>query len=223
MALEQIDDQIWVKAVPHKFVGLHLGSRMTVVRLPSGALWVHSPVPIDSEDEDKLRELGPVRHIVAPNLFHHVYAGTMAEKFNAELHAPAGLRKKRKDLRIDSDLGPRAPEQWDGVLSPVHISGTMLDEVVYVHKPSKTLITADLLENFETSEHLLTRLYLKAAGLHGKPNFSRFLRIAIRKRALTRTAIEALLKLSFDRVILAHGKILANDGKSAIEAAYAWL
>ena len=40
---------------PFKF-----GIRMTVVRLESGGLWLHSPIRIDSSLAEELKEIGPV-------------------------------------------------------------------------------------------------------------------------------------------------------------------
>ena len=49
MQFQQIHDDVWTTTAPLTMLGLHLGTRMTVVRLPSGGLWVHSPIPLDAE------------------------------------------------------------------------------------------------------------------------------------------------------------------------------
>jgi len=46
MALERIDQGLWAAAAPTTFLGLHLGTRMTVVRLSGGGLFLHSVVPM---------------------------------------------------------------------------------------------------------------------------------------------------------------------------------
>ncbi|MBL4685546.1 MAG: DUF4336 domain-containing protein [Nannocystaceae bacterium] len=223
MTLQQHDDGLWSESVPLSFLGLHVGTRMTVVRLPSGALWVHSPVPLTPELHDELRQLGPVAHVVAPNLYHHMSAGPTAEAFaDCRLYARPKLRTKCKDLKIDVDLDEAAAEQFEGVIDAVHIAGTMLDEVVFVHRPSRTLISADLIENFKTSPHFFTRQYLKVSGIHGKPGVSRMMRPMFRKRSLAREAIDRLMTLDFDRIVVAHGDIM-HGGPDAVRDAYAWL
>jgi hypothetical protein len=72
--LEQQAEGIWTAAAPQRFYGLHLGTRMTVVRLPDRSLWLHSVIPVGPELKSELRGLGPVRHVVVPNAFHHLHA-----------------------------------------------------------------------------------------------------------------------------------------------------
>ena len=215
---------VWTVEAPHHFLGLHLGTRMTVVRLPDGSLWLHSVVAIDDLLADEVQALGPVRHIVMPDLFHHVYVAEAIQRWpGARVHAPRAMRRKRPELRIDADLGATADPDWCGVLLPVHIEGSMLDETVFLHQPTRTLISSDLIENFDTSPHLLTRLYLQAAGLHGRVGWSRFFRLLYRDRAAARRSLDRLLALDFDRVILAHGRVLEHGGPAAVREAFRWL
>ncbi len=224
MPLERVHDDVWVLSSSQTMLGLHLGARMTVVRLPSGGLWLHSPVRLDESVGAQLRELGPIEHIVAPNLYHHLHAGTALQAFEgATLHARPGLRKKRKDLEIHADLGDQPPAAWGDVFDAVTIDGNLLDEVVFVHRPSRTLINCDLVENFQTCEHFPTRLYLKAAGIYRQPGFSRFLRPLFRRRAEARASIERLLTLDFEGVLLSHGEPLAEGGPDVVRDCYAWL
>ena len=222
--LVQHAEGLWSVAFAHRFVGLWLGTRMTVVRLPGGSLWLHSVVAVDDLLADEIQALGPVRHIVLPNLYHHVYAGDAIQRWpSARVHAPAGMRKKRPELRIDSELSETPDSEWCGELIPVHIAGSMLDETVFVHRPTRTLVCADLIENFDSSPHLATRLYLKIAGIEDRVAFSRLLRPVYRDRRATRRSLERLLVLDFDRVVLAHGRVLDRGGPAAVREAYRWL
>ena len=222
--LVQHADGLWSASAPHSFLGLHLGTRMTVLRLPGGDLWLHSVVAIDDLLEDAIDALGSVAHIVVPNLYHHLYVTEAIQRWpQARVHAPAAMRRKRPDLRIDAELGETLDPGWGGALVPVHIDGSMLDETVFVHRPSRTLITSDLVENFDTSPHLGTRLYLKAAGLHGHVGWSRFLRLVFRDRRATQRSLDRLLGLDFDRIILAHGRVLEHGGPAAVREAFRWL
>jgi len=222
--LSPLFDGVWTKACHHSFFGVHLGSRMTVVKLPGGGLWLHSPVPIDAETKTQLDELGGVEHIVAPNLYHHVYAGDAKALWpNATLHAAQGLDKKRKDLAIDAQLTEEAPQAWGDALRPAYIRGSMLRETVFFHPSSGTLISSDLVENFTTSEHWPTRMYLKCAGLHGKPGWSRFLRMIYRDRKAAATSIHQILEWDFDKLVVAHGELLTDAPKEAIRTGLSWL
>jgi hypothetical protein len=222
--LDRLADDVWVASVPHKFLGLHLGTRMTVVRLAAGDLWVHSPIRLTPELRQEVDALGVVGHVVAPSLFHHLWAGEWASAYpDAKVYGPAALRKKREDLVLAAPLEEASRATWAGELAPLHIDGCMLDETVFVHGPSRTLVSSDLTENFESSPHWGTRMYLKAAGLHGKIGFSKALRMVFRDRRAARRSIDQLLERDFDRVILAHGDVILRDGKEAMRATYEFL
>ncbi len=224
MPLTQLHEDVWVGSAPQTMFGLHLGTRMTVVRLPSGGLWVHSPIPLDEEMHDELRSLGPIEHVIAPNLYHHLHVGPLADAHGgAVVHARPGLRKKRADLRIDADLDGGAPQAWGGVFTPVHIEGNMLDEVVFLHRPSRLLISCDLVENFTSCSHLFTRLYLKMGGIYQKPGLSRPLRLVFRDRARARASIDRVLGLDFEGIVLAHGDVITAGGPDIVAGAYTWL
>src|SRR5262249_11895661 len=156
---------IWIAAMPLSFGGLRVGTRMTVVRLASGDVLLHSPVRLTLPLRAEIDAIGPVRHIVCPNLFHHLYAGEAQAAWpQARLHAPAKLKAKRKDLRIDALLSDTPDLDWQDELVPVTITGSMLAETVLYHAPSHTLITSDVIENFHSHPHWFTRGYLRLNG-----------------------------------------------------------
>ncbi|MFC3216788.1 DUF4336 domain-containing protein [Comamonas sp. JC664] len=73
--LEQIADNLWSATQQISVHGLPVRTRMTVVRLPGGALWLHSPIAPAPTLRAALDALGDVRWIVAPNRMHHLFAG----------------------------------------------------------------------------------------------------------------------------------------------------
>lgn len=224
--LEPIAEGLWAARAPaHTFMGLRIGARMTVVRLGGGALLVHSPIALTPALRRAIEALGAVRHVFAPNLYHHVYAGEHQRAWpDAKLHAPRGLERKRKDLRIDAVHGEGAPPaDWEGVLEPIAIEGSELRETVLVHAPTRTLVSCDLIEQFSSMDHAPTRLYLKAMGIWQKPGLPPILRAVYRDRRAARRSIDALLERDFERVVLAHGDLVDAGGRDVIRRVYAWL
>jgi hypothetical protein len=222
--LDRLDDGLWVAAAPLTYLGLHLGTRMSVVRLANGELWVHSPLALTPELRDEVDSLGVVRHVVAPSLYHHLHAGAWAERYReAALWGPAALARKRKDLKLTSTLEEVASAAWSSELAPLHVDGCMLDETVFVHRPTRTIVASDLTENFKTSTHWMTRMYLKASGLHGKIGWGRFMRFVYRNRAAARKSVNALLDMDFDRIVIAHGDVIPTGGKDAIRSTFEFL
>lgn len=92
-----------------------------------------------------------------------------------------------------------------------------------LHRPSRTLICADLLFHFPRAEGWLTRLYLRASGGLGRPAQTRVLRAAIRDRPAARASIDRILDLDFDRIVMAHGAVIETGGREALRDATAWL
>lgn len=222
--LERVAEGLWVASSPLTLLGIHLGTRMTVVRLHTGGLLLHSPIRIDPSLKAEIDQLGSVTHIVCPNLYHHLFAGEARQLWpDAHLHGPEKLLRKRRDLRLDASLSESEPHpDWQN-LQLLTIGGCTLGETVFLHKDSGTLITSDLIENFTTSPHFFTRCYLKIAGVHGKPGWSRLLRWMYRDRKTARADIGRMLHWDFDRLILAHGNMIHADAQSKIREGMAWL
>lgn len=57
------------------FKGFDYPTRMVVVRLADGELWLWSPVERTTALEDEVRALGSVRHIVSPDKLHYLFLG----------------------------------------------------------------------------------------------------------------------------------------------------
>ncbi|HET6415600.1 MAG TPA: DUF4336 domain-containing protein [Polyangiales bacterium] len=222
--MQQLAAGIWSQSAPQSFYGLHVGTRMTVVQLGDGQLLVHSPLAMTPDLKAEVDALGPVRHIIAPNIYHHLYAGDWKAAYpGALLHGARGLAKRRKDLVIDRELAGETFPDWREQLDTALLEGTMLNEMVFLHRPSRSLIVADLIENFETSPHWPTRAYLKLGGIHGKPGLSRPLRMIFRDKKRARRALDRILSWDFDRIVLAHGDILESGGNETLREAYTWL
>jgi hypothetical protein len=67
-------------------------TRMTVVRLSNGELFLHSPIQFDVRLANELLGLGAVRHLVSPNQFHYAHIGEWAKALDPKLLGRAGER-----------------------------------------------------------------------------------------------------------------------------------
>lgn len=224
MGLEAIADGVWAAPFPHVYMGLHIGTSMTVVRLSDGSLFVHSPIPLDDELKREVDAIGPVAHIVAPSLFHHVYFGDFASAYpEAKTHGAPGLEKKRSDLTFHAMLGEGGDPAWGDEISALTVDGNALGETVFFHHPSRTLVCADFIQNFDSSEHWMTRMYLKAAGIHRRTAISRAVRIMIRDKRKARRAVDMAIDWNPERITLAHGRPILANGTEELRNAYRWL
>lgn len=226
--LTELADRLACVAVPFRaFSCLELGLRMSVVRLADGSVVVHSPVALTTEVRAAIDALGPVRFVVAPNAFHHLFVkDALAAWPDAQLVAPAALRKKRPDLTIHLELEALEDQPlaaWRSELIPISIRGSMLHETVLYHAPSRSLLSADLLENFVSVEHWFTRAYLKLGGIYGKPALHPLLHMVYRDRALARQGVSRILDLALDRIVVAHGEIVTARPEEALREGLGFL
>jgi hypothetical protein len=91
-ALEQLDQDLWVATRPLPLWVGDVGTRMTVIRLRSGDLFLHSPVSLDPALRDELDRTGRVRWVVGPSKVHHFFLGDYVRAWpEAELCGAPGL------------------------------------------------------------------------------------------------------------------------------------
>ena len=223
---------IWiVDSGPLRIGAMPLPVRMTVIRLPDGALVLHSPTQFSFALKERLEALGTISHLVAPNIAHWSFIKEWQSHFSeATTWAAPGLRKRPAvadaGLRLDHDLGPDAPAAWQGVIETVMIEGKGLVEVEFFHRPSRTLILTDLVVNVEPDKlPLPARLAAKLVGAtapHGRAPV--YARAAVKAGgADVATAARRLVHLAPERVIFAHGAWFESDGAARLQRSLDWL
>lgn len=223
--MRRLADDLWVVERPLRFGGLELGTRMTVVRLDDGSLLLHSPVAVDEGLVAALKEVGVPRYVVAPNRFHHLYAGQWRGAFpDCRLFVAPGLVEKRPDLAWDGVLSSEAPPAWAGQVDQELFEGVpIMGEVVFLHRASRTLLTCDLAFNVGAEAPLATRLAFRLLGAYERFGPSLVERLLVRDRAAARASLERILAWDFDRVVVTHGAVLESGGKAALRQGYRWL
>jgi hypothetical protein len=203
-------------------------TRMTVAVLADGSLWVESPVPVSYETLTRLTELGPVRHLVA-NTPRHVWRLELWHELfpDADLWAarttPATLR--HGPLPLVRTLGRQAPDLWAEDLDQVPIEGSrLIEEVCFLHKPSRTLIVGDLIQVHPLLAGSPVLNALKRAGGVAAPagGTARDIRMSFWDRGALRASVERLLEWDFDRLVMAHGPCLTEGARPFVERALAW-
>ena len=223
--LRPVAEDVHVLTVPFRFLGLEVGGRMTVVRLPDGGLWVHSPVRFSPEVRAAVDGLGPVRFLVAPNLMHHLAVQDWAAAYpDAKVAAPPGLKHKRPDLRIDVELGDAADAGWAGVIDQVFVRGMpKLDEVLFFHRPSRTVLVTDLAFHFRQTDSWRLRAYLKLSGAWQRLGSTLTARALMKDKAAVRASLEKALAWDAERVVVCHGEVVESDGGKALVDGFARL
>lgn len=226
MLEEVVPGEIWIVEYPVRYAGTEFGARMTVIRLPGGSLLLHSPSEISPARADALNALGPVGHIVAPGTFHYLHVPSAQAAFpDAVTWICPGIQKKRPDLAYDHLLADEAPDAWRGVLDQVHVGDTrFIQEVVFCHRPSRTLIVVDLIELFgDATPHVDWKLrfwWKWVFRMWNRPRPAPEYQVGWGNRAKVAASLRRILEWDFDRIILSHGDLILSDAKARAEEAW---
>jgi hypothetical protein len=220
-----VEGALWTSWRPLPFFGIELGTRMTVCRLSDGALFVHSPIAPDAQLLAALHALGPVQHVVAPNKLHHLQVAAFTAEFpDAFVYVSPGLPARRPELRFDVVLGDEARPGWARDLDQCAVRGDFfVDEVVFLHRASGTLILTDLCVEVSKESPLLSRIAARIAGVYERHGVPRAMKWDLRRdEPALRRAVERVLAWDFDRMIVAHGRLVESGAKKLFERAYAF-
>lgn len=201
-----------------------LPRRMTVVRHSSGQLAIHSAIRLRDEDYAELDALGTVALILVPSRLHADEARFYAERYpQAKLFAPARLAALLRDRlgRVDGDYG-RWPAEWSSELVALQTNGTKMDEALFWHRPSRTLIVTDLVFHFVDELTGFPRLMMRWNGVLGRLGPSRIFRwFFLADRKALRQSLQPLRNWDFDRIVMSHGTVVELDGKRKLVDSFA--
>jgi len=232
IVLEAFADDIWlVNGECVDFYGFPYPTRMVIVRLGSGDLWIWSPIEYTTDIAAQVASLGEVAHLVSPNKIHHLFLTQWAGAFpHAKLWGPKSTIKKRTDLSFQSPLDNNPPEQWAGEIDQVWFNGSFyMDEVVFFHHKSKTAILADLSENFsepflvanwKSWQRTLARLW---GIVEGRGYAPLEWRLSFFKKKSSKSAKARVLGWNPVRVVMAHGQWQMENGRVYLEKSFEWI
>lgn len=232
-----IDEDIWIVDGPivrMAMYGIHIPfpTRMTIVRLNNNELWCHSPIELVPELKERIDALGLVRHLISPNKIHYAHIGSWAKAYpEAIAWGSPGVVERAAQQKIEvtfhAFLDDEAPIDWSEEIDQLVFRGSrFMDEVVFFHRKSYTVILADLIENFELNKvsknfHLLIKL-AGCAAPNGKVPLDLRTTFWGRKNQ-GRACLEKMLKWEAKKIILSHGKCYEENGNAELIRAFAWL
>jgi hypothetical protein len=228
--LSEVAPDLWVTEVALRYLGFEMGRRMVVIRLASGDLLVHSPAPLIDALRTALGHLGEVRFVVPASILHgHLYMEQYVEAYpQAKLFAVAGLERKRPDLRFDRRLSGSPEPEWAQDLDQAPFEGQrvglrQLNEIEFLHRKTRTLITGDLLFNIGHDWPLATQFLAWGPRMRRRLGPTVAFRMGIQDRQAARRSVKRILEWDFDRILPGHGEIVDSGGKAAFEQGLAWL
>jgi len=201
-------------------------TRMTIVKLADGGLWVHSPIAPDDTMFAAIDALGPVQHIIAPNTLHYWYVPDWQARYpEAVCYAVPDLAQKAKrPFRIDHKLEMHARFGWQDQIDWLLVPGTVFSEAVFFVPRAGLLILTDLIENFEP-ERVRSRfqrlgiVLFRANGSLPYDARATFLP----KMKQVRRQIGQMLQWPIEKVVMTHGKPITKDVPAGLKRAFRWV
>lgn len=211
----------------HMFGVLPFTTRMTVVRLETGGIWLHSPVSPTVERRRAIDQLGPIEHLIAPNKIHSLGIKPWKSFYgSARVWASPAFKKRHPDIDVDAMLANDVETTWSREIDHCTIDGhSVLDEVEFLHRPSRTLILTDLIQKHDRAGNSLIWRGIKHwVGVLGEDGGVPLdIKLSVRRKAEMRRSIDTILGWDFDNLIIAHGHCIRGNAKEAVKRAFEWI
>ncbi|KAK4945508.1 hypothetical protein LTR66_014390 [Elasticomyces elasticus] len=243
MVIRKITPALTTLSVPFlRFGRIKIGGRGTIVRLQNGSLAVFSPVALTDSVHQTLRELGEVKYITALDQEHHIFVESWHKAFpEARVIGPDTLPKKNPSrfsvlFPAKGKENVKVDEAFDREFDYEYVDAHPNLELVFCHKPSKTLIEADLLFNLPATEQmsktgesatsgLLTGFFCSLNNTNGSAIWQkRFIwyLLSARNRTGFNQSMARIDKFDFDRIVPCHGDVIETGGKGIFRTVMEW-
>lgn len=204
-------------------------TRMTIIRIGASDLFVHSPTPLTPELKAEVQNVGRPRWLIAPNRLHYWWVSDWKDAFpDAAVYlAPRVIEQAEGRIHVSySELDRETGYPWDADIATLRVTSSYMTEVVFFHRASRTLVVADLIENFEPGKLSWPMRFLTWLGgcLDPDGSMPRDMRLTYSKlKPELRAAIERMIAWNPRRIILAHGRWYQHDGVEELKRAFAWV
>ncbi|MBM4361712.1 MAG: DUF4336 domain-containing protein [Deltaproteobacteria bacterium] len=197
---------IWVRERDVWFSGVRLRSRMSVFRLADGKLWVHSTSGPTESLCAELDRLGEVAWLIVPNRWHHLQANAMKARYpRAQVVAPTSARVRNPTLPLDLAIDDARLPSLVPELAPIPLAGVpFLDETLFLHQPTQTLIGADVMMCGCPADHFTWRWASRITGHWLKYGAPPDVRSHTRPGPELARCIAELGALPIQRILVAH-------------------
>jgi len=229
MPLKEIDKHIWIyDGSTVNFYGFPYSTRMTVIKLSNGNLWIHSPEKLHEELKEELGTLGKVEHLISPNKLHHLFLPEWLSAYpDAKCYASPGLIEKRQDIEFTKELSNMPEKEWvDEIEQTVFQGSPAMEEVVFFHIRSKTLILTDLIENFNPADfnwwQKPAAWFASILSPNGKTPLDWRISFLFGK-AKARVALDIMLDWKPKNIIISHGECILENGFEFLNKSFKWV
>ena len=211
--LEEIAPNLSLQRHPLQMAGCKMGRVVTLIRLLTGKLVIHSTARFSHEHISEISEYGDPAWLAEATNFHDTCAKEGRQAFpDLPYLVPSGFQgyDSLRCTSIDT-----VPPEWNDEIVVVNVAGMpKIQEHAFYHRPSKTLIVADLLFNLAPDSGWWTHGFMRAAaGIREYPGMSRLFRYCIKDRAAFVKSMRTIAALDFEKIVVAHGNPIVDNAK----------
>ena len=252
MVIRTILPSITTLSVPFAFARgrVKAGGRATIVRLSTGSLAVFSPVDLTPSVREKINSMGIIRYIIAPNIAHHIHISTWATAFpKANVICVEGLPEKREKSATTRGTnfnhvftaGSKntlciSSDEFNAEFDYEYVSAAPNKDLVFLHRPTRTLIEADLLLSLPATEQYSKVPGGTNSGMFGRGVSSAFsldgdmvwqkrslwYGVGSKNRQSFAGSLRRILEWNFERIIPCHGDVIETDARAKLEQVMDW-
>ncbi len=235
--LKPVTDGVWIVDGPvigFGYLGLKFPfpTRMTIVRLADGGLWVHSPTELSPSLKSEMDALGRVRHLIAPNRIHYWWLEEWVAAYpDAMTYAAPGVPEQARSNGRFADYNVALAEAgaypWSGEIEMLLVPGGYLSEAVFFHARTRTLVMTDLIQNYER-EKIASPFFRFMTGLSGAVDPDGKMPLDLRTtffrhRKQMAEAVCRMISWQPQRIIIAHGRWYRENAVAELKRAFRWL
>ena len=235
--LKSVADGVWIvdgPVIEFGYLGMKFPfpTRMTIVRLADGGLWVHSPTELRSSLKSEVDAFGRVRHLIAPNRIHYWWLEEWVAAYpDAMTYAAPGVQEQARNngrfADYNVDLTEDGEYPWSGEIEMLLVPGRYLSEAVFYHDGTRTLVITDLIQNYEREKianpffRIMTRLS-GAVDPDGKMPGDLCATFFMHRKQMAE-AVRRMIFWQPQRIIIAHGRWYRENAVAELKRAFRWL
>lgn len=185
----------------------------TAIRTSRGVVLI-SPGKKIPEQAAALSKFGRVTDLVAPNLLHHVNLHLAQKEYsNATVWGAHGFKQKRPDVAWDKFLD-RDSWTYADEIGIFPIAGMpKINESVFLHFESKTLIVTDLFFNLLDAKGIGAWMILNMFGTYRRFGISSLFLRAVEDKAEFKKSLHEIANCEFDSIVMGHGHPVTENAK----------
>ncbi|KAL8894694.1 MAG: hypothetical protein Q9192_004121 [Flavoplaca navasiana] len=251
MVIRKASPNITICSAPfNRFGRFKIGGRGTIVRLQNGALAVFSPIALTPEVRTTVEGLGnKVGYISAMDFEHHIFLSEWARAYpSAKVFGVEGLPEKRESnpetagtkfthvWTMKNKESMKVDPDFDSEFEYEYVGSHANKELVFCHKPDRTLIEADMMFNLPAHEQysrtgekatdgMLTKLFTSFQNTVGAATWQkRFLWYVASSgdRKGFNASAKKINGWDFDKIIPCHGDVIESGGHEVYRRLFAW-